>query len=228
VHLELENPDMTRSLLWEEYRLRFKGMLEKAIGYQQFTRLYKSWFSKSKLSMIQNHLPGDKIFVDFCGRTVEIIDQSTGEIRKAQIFVGVLGASGLIFCTAVASQKVADWILCNVRMLNYFGGVPNQIVSDNLKSAVISNTKKIKTINKSFLETSLHFDFVVMPARPRKPQDKALAEAAVKIVQRWALAKLRNSVFFSLEELNDALSRELEILNNKKTKRYPDGRFYEF
>lgn len=167
--------------------------------------------------------------VDFCGRKVPIYNERTGTvIVEAEIFVAILPASGYIYCTAVSSQKAEDWQLCHIRMFEFFGGAPLKLVTDNLKSAVISHNSTGIQINPSYSERADHYDIIIAPSRPRKPKDKSMAELAVRIVQMGILAKLRNHRLFSLDELNHTLSQELCKLNTKTTKRYPESRYVCF
>ena len=209
VHEQLKLPDITLELLWQEFRTSEP----ESVSYAQFTRLYREWVNMRKLSMRQIHLPGDKCFVDFCGRTMPVTNPDTGAISQAQVFVATLGASGYIFATAVNSQTTPDWLKCNVLALEFFDGVPRFVVPDNLKSAVTKNTRDVVTLNRAYAEFSEHYGFQIYPARPRKPKDKSLGEIAVQLVQRFVLARLRASTFFSLEELNEKISYWVDELN---------------
>jgi len=211
VHNELKNKGMTRMLLWEEY----KQTHPNGYGYSQFKKYYARYAKRLNPSMRQIHYAGDKLFVDFSGLTMEVIDQTTGEITKVQIFVSVLGASGYTFVHAVESQSTADFIECNVQALHFYGGVSNTIVPDNLKAAVISNNKNGVKLNESYAHMGKHYGVAIVPARPYKPQDKSKVELGVKGIQRWILMKLRNHTFFSVDEINDALSPLLDLYNNK-------------
>ncbi len=135
--------------------------------------------------MRQFHKPGEKVFVDFCGRTMPIINPDSGESTPAQVFVGVLGGSGLTFAYAVPSQKTHDWIECHIKMFDFFGGVPQQVVPDNLKSAIIKHNRDEVITNAAYADWAEHYDVLIAPARSRKPKDKSLAEVGVQIVQRW-------------------------------------------
>jgi transposase len=224
IHSELQQRDMTLQLLWEEYRQRNP----EGLSYSHYARGYRNWKRGCKLSMRQIHRPGEKLFVDFCGRTMPIRNAETGEIWFAQVFVGVLGASGYTFAIAVASQQIRDWLKAHAMMLEHIGGVPRYIVPDNLKAGVLQNNKQGLILNSAYQEFAEHYDFIVLPARPRKPKDKSLAEIGVKIVQRWVLARFRDQVFFSLDELNTAISYWMEKLNDRTTRTYPTSRFQRF
>lgn len=222
VHAELGRPDVTLALLWSEYRDK-SG--EQGFEYSRFCERYSEWRGKLNLSMRQVHVYGEKCFVDFGGRTVPIVDESTGEVLfEAQIFVGVLGGSSYTFAEAVASQKLPCWIHAHVKMLEFFGGVPQIIVPDNLKSAVKSPDFYDPEINPTYNEWAKHYNVAVVPARVRKPKDKAKAEVAVQLVQRWILAALRNQTFCSLAELNEAVAVLLDRLNQRPFKRMPGSR----
>ncbi|SPZ05359.1 putative transposase subunit A [Pseudomonas luteola] len=224
VHEQLKLPDITLELLWQEFR----AVEPEGASYAQFTRVYREWVNKQKLSMRQIHLPGDKCFVDFCGRTMPVTNPSTSLVSQAQVFVATLGASGYIFATAVDSQTTPDWLKCNVLALEFFDGVPRFVVPDNLKSAVTKNTKDLVVLNRAYAELSEHYGFQIYPARPRKPKDKSLGEIAVQLVQRFVLARLRASTFFSLDELNEKIGYWVEQLNNRVTRTYPKSRSSRF
>ncbi|MFW9082549.1 IS21 family transposase [Pseudomonas sp. P2757] len=224
VHEQLKLPDVTLELLWQEFRTAEP----EGVSYAQFTRVYREWVNKQKLSMRQIHIPGDKCFVDFCGRTMPVTNPDTGTIIRTQVFVATLGASGYIFATAVESQTTPDWLKCNVLALEFFDGVPRFVVPDNLKSAVTKNTKDQVVLNRAYAELSEHYGFQIYPARPRKPKDKSLGEIAVQIVQRFVLARLRASTFFSLDELNEKIMFWVDQLNDRVTRTYPKSRTSRF
>jgi hypothetical protein len=179
--------------------------------------------------MKQVHLSGEKLFVDYSGLTIPIVNQRTGEITKAQIFVAVLGASGYTYVHATYSQKQRDFILSHTLAYDFFGGTPLIVVPDNLKSAIIKNNKKDGiVINESYAALARHYNMAVSPARPYKPKDKSKAEQGVQGIQRWILASLRHQTFFSVDELNDAISLLLDKYNNKIVKRFNKSRFEMF
>lgn len=220
LHNDMQKRDMTLQLAWEEYRT----INNDGISYSQYCRKYRQWLKTIKVSLRQTHRAGESIFIDFCGRTMPIRDKATGEIWKAQVFVGVCGASGYIFATAVKSQTIADFLSAHVQMLAHVNGVPKYIVTDNLKSAVIKNTKNVTELNRAYAELAEHYNFIIVPARPRRPKDKAMAEVGVQIVQRWVLARLRNQVFFDLDELNQQIAHWMIELNQRITKTYTVSR----
>ena len=149
---------------------------------------------------------------------MEVVDGKTGEVRAAQVFVGVLGASNYTYAEATWTQALPDWIGAHVRMLGFFGGVPEQVVSDNLKAGVTKACFHEPRINRTYAEMAAHYDTVVLPARPYKPRDKAKVEVGVLLVQRWIIARLRRRRFFSLSEVNAAIRELLPGLNGKVTR----------
>ncbi|MCZ6612829.1 MAG: IS21 family transposase [Planctomycetota bacterium] len=214
VHLESRKPNVTLTLLWVEYR----AIDPSGYGYSRFCDLYNAWKGRLRPTMRQNHVAGEKMFVDYAGATVEVIDGTSGEVLQAQIFVAVLGASNYTYAEATRSQTLPDWIGAHCRAFAYFAGVPRQVICDNLKSGVIKACFHEPRINRSYAEMATHYDTAVIPARPRKPRDKAKVEVGVQIVQRWILARLRTRTFFSLGELNQAISELLEQLNARVTR----------
>lgn len=228
VHAELQKRDLTLSLLHVEYLEQLMDHPERALCYSHFTACYRHWCKSQRISMRQFHRPGEKLFIDFCGRTMPVTDPSTGECVSMQVFVAVLGGSGYAFVHAVPSQKIADWLDCHVRAFAHFGGVPGQLVPDNLKAAVTKHTRQELILNRSYAELADHYQCVINPARSRKPKDKSLAEVTVQIVQRWVLAALRNRTFFSQEELNVAIAERVDRLNRKTSKKYPQSRLERF
>lgn len=220
VHAELKQKGMTRLLLWEEY----KEQHPDGYGYTQFKEYYNRFIKTINPSMRQIHYAGDKLFVDFSGLTMPVVNARTGEIHKAQIFVAVLGASGYTFVHAVMSQNTEDFIECHNKAFYFFDGVPNQVVPDNLKAAVISHKRGKVKLNESYADMGRHYGVAIVPARPYKPQDKSKAELGVKGIQRWILMKLRRRTFFDVNELNDAISSLLDDYNNKVIRRLGKNR----
>ncbi|KAF1024197.1 MAG: hypothetical protein GAK37_03179 [Pseudomonas sp.] len=221
VHMELRRKGVTRHLLWEEYCQR---MPVRAYSYSQFCFRYQTWCQSQKRSMRQQHMAGEKCFIDYCGPTVPIINPATGECRQAQIFVAVLGASNYTWAEATYSQSLYDWLLSHVRTFEFFGGVPEMLVPDNLKSAVSKACRYDPELNPTYQQLAEHYQVVVMPARPRKPKDKAKAEVGVQVVERWILARLRKQVFFSLAELNHCVRALVTELNERPFKKLPGNR----
>lgn len=178
--------------------------------------------------MRHEHRAGEKMFVDYAGQTVNIIDRETGEMKPAQIFVAVLGASNYTFVEATFSQQLEDWIMSHVRAFSYFEGVPEVVVPDNLKSGVSKSCRYEPDLNPTYQDLARHYRTAVLPARARKPRDKAKVEAGVLLVERWVLARLRCHNFFSLAELNREIRRLLQVLNNKPFKKLPGSRQSRF
>jgi len=215
IHGEMKKKGVTRQLLWQEYKEVYSD------GYQstQFCDLYARWKRKLKISLRQTHKAGEKTFVDYAGQTVPVINRHTGEVREAQIFVAVLGASNYTYAEATWDQRLKSWIGSHVRSYEYFGGVSRITVPDNLKSGVSKTCRYEPDINPTYHEMAVHYGTVIVPARANKPKDKAKVEVGVLIVERWILAALRNRTFFSLGDLNAAIRELLEILNNKPFKK---------
>ncbi len=214
LHRELKRPGVTLSLLWEEYRSVHPG----GYGYSRFCDLYRDWRGRLNPTMRQAHVVGEKLFVDYAGATMEVIDGLTGEIRTAQVFVATLGASSYTYAEATWTQALPDWIGSHIRAFAYFGGVPRQVVPDNLKSGVVKACLYDPEINRTYAGMAAHYDTAIVPARPRKPRDKAKVEVGVQIVERRILARLRNHRFFSLAELNQAIAELLVALNGRVTR----------
>jgi transposase len=211
VHKELKRRGVTLLLLWEEYRAERRD----GYGYSRFCDLYRGWRRTISPTMRQTHGPAEKLFVDFAGDTVAVFDVAIGAERRAQIFVAVLGASNYTYVQARWSQGLSDWIGAHVDALRTIGGVPKAIVCDNLKAGVTAACRYEPGINRTYQELAQHYDTAILPTRPRKPRDKAKVEAAVLIVERYVLARLRNRRFFSLNELNAAIGEIVADLNAK-------------
>ena len=218
IHQEMKRKKKTKvtlMFLWEEYKSTYG---EEAYAYTQFRVYYRRYKQRLNPSMRQVHIAGEKVFVDYSGVTIPIYNQKTGEIDTAQIFVAVLGASGYTYADASLSQTQEDFIHSHVCAYQFFGGVPQVVVPDNLKSAVISNNKNGIVINESYAALARHYSMRVEPARPYKPKDKAKAEQGVQAIQRYILACFRHRKFFSVDELNDAIASLLDRYNNKVMK----------
>jgi transposase len=211
VHRELRRPDVTLALLWEEYR----AGAPDGFGYSWFCDLYRGWAGRLKPTMRQTHIAGEKLFVDFAGRTGEVVDGRTGEVIAVQIFVAVLGASSFTYAEATWSQKLPDWIAAHVRAFAYFGGAARQTVGDNLKAGITKACFYEPMVNRTYADLARHYGTAIVPARPYKPRDKAKVEVGVQVVGRWILARLRHRRFFSLAELNAAIRVLLDELNDR-------------
>jgi len=214
IHRELKRPGVTLSLLWEEYR----AANPDGYGYSRFCDLHRRWTGRLTPVMRQHHVAGERLFVDYAGTTLEVIDAGTGEVRQAQLFVAALGASNLTYAEASWSQSLSDWIGAHCRAFAYFGGIPAQVVCDNLKSGVTKACFYEPAVNRTYADMAAHYGTAVVPARPYKPRDKAKVEVAVQIAERWIAARLRNQRFFSLSELNAAIRVLLDRLNDRVTR----------
>ena len=220
VHRQLGRSGVTLELLWQEYRERHPDGYQ----YSAFCLHYRAFAQALPVTLRQSHAPGERLFVDYSGQTVPVIDAITGEEHRAQIFVAVLGASNYTFVEATWSQGLADWLGSHVRCLEFLGGVPELLVPDNLKSAVKSPSRYEPDLNPSYAELAAHYGVTVLPARVRKPRDKAKVEAGVLLAQRWILARLRHRRFFGLDEVNRAIRPLLAELNHRPFKRLPGSR----
>jgi transposase len=224
VHQELRRKGVTLMLLWEEY----KAVYADGLQYSQYCELYRRWARQLNVSMRQVHRAGERCFVDYAGQTVPIVDPRTGEADAAQIFVAVLGASHYCFAEATLSQTLPDWIGSHVRAFEFFGGVPELLVPDNLLSGVTRAHRYEPLLNTTYQDMATHYGVAILPARVRKPRDKAKVEVAVQLVERWILARLRHRTFFSLAELNAEIAVLLERLNNRPLRKLPGCRRSQF
>ncbi len=215
IHHELRRPGVTLLLLWEEYRGREPG----GYGYSRWCELYRDWESRLSPTMRQSHPAGERLFVDYAGQRVDVIDGRTGEIRAAQIFVAAMGASNYTYAEATWTQTLPDWIGAQVRALAFMGGVPAQLVPDNPKVGVDRANWYEPGLNRTYLNLATHYGTAILPTRARKPRDKAKVEVAVLVVERWILARLRNRRFFSLAELNQAIAELVADLNARPMRR---------
>ena len=212
LYQELKRKSVTIQLLWYEY----KQANTDGYQYSQFCNLYRQWVKKLDLTLRQEHRAGEKLFIDYAGQTVSIVDPKTGEITEAQIFLAALGASNYTFVEASLSQDLPSWIKSHVHAFEFFGGVAEILVPDNLKSGVTNPCRYEPDINPTYQDLAEHYGTTVIPARSRRPKDKAKVESAVFVAERWILAALRNHTFFSLAELNRAIAEKLHDLNNRK------------
>lgn len=211
LHKELRGKGVTLFLLWEEY----KAVYPEGYEYSRFCELYRQWAGKLPVWMRQDHRAGEKLFVDYAGMTMPVTDPKTGEVREAQIFVATLGASNYTYVEATWTQQLPDWIAAHVRAFAFLGGVPHLVVPDNLRSGVSYSCRYEPDANPTYAELAAHYGTAILPARVNKPQDKAKVESGVQGVERRILAKLRNRTFFSLTELNQALSALLDEYNRR-------------
>jgi transposase len=216
VDIERQRKGVTLSLLWQE------GLDQQQwnCSYATFCRYYNQWRGSQKLSMRQVHKAGEKLFVDYSGQTLPVVNLETGEIVAAQIFVACLGASNYTFAEATPTQELPHWIASHQRALTFLGGVPQCIVPDNLKSGVTHPCRYEPGVNQSYQEFATHYGVAIIPARPHKPRDKGKVEKAVQEVERQILAPLRQERFTSFAAINDAIAKRLTLLNQRVMKTY--------
>lgn len=219
MRLELQtHKHLTLQLLWQEYR----EQQPDGYGYSRYCGLYRAWLKRQDVVLRQEHRAGEKLFVDYAGDMIPVHDPATGEARAAYVFVAVLGASSYSFAEATWTQGLPDWIRSHLRAFDFFGGTPEILVPDNLKSGVTRACRYEPDVNRTYEEMAAHYGVAVIPARRSKPRDKAKVEAGVLLVERWILAALRKRKFFSLQEVNQAIA-ELLVRLNAKPFRKMDG-----
>jgi transposase len=218
VHRELKsNKHVTLETLWSEYTEAHPD----GYRYSRFCELYASWEKRLPVTMRQTHLGGDKLFIDYAGDKVAVIvDRRTGRTQEAHIFVAVMGGSSLTFAHASWTETLPDWIDAHVRAFGYFQGAPSLLVPDNPKVAIIKACFYDPQVNRNYGEMAAHYGTALLPARPRRPRDKAKVESAVRIVERWLLGKLRRRRFYSLADVNAAIAELLDWLNDRRVLRY--------
>ncbi len=209
---ELLRTGVNLKVLWDEYKKKYP------VGYQyaQFCLHYSNWRGSGEISMHMEYKAGDKLFVDFTGKKLQLTDRVTREKQDVEVFVGILGASQYTYVEAVENQKKGNFIRACENALSFIQGVPNALVPDCLKSAVTNGNKYEPQINPEYADFARHYGTCILPARPHEPRDKAHVENAVKIVYSWIFALLRNREFYSLDELNRAIRDELENYNSRK------------
>jgi transposase len=216
IHQELSRKGVTLMLLWQEYVAAHQA---SAYRYSQFCLHYSRFRDTLRRSMRQVHRAGEKLFIDYAGQSIPVIDPASGEMRPAQIFVAVLGASHYSYAEATWTQALPDFIGSHVRCFEFLGAVPALLVPDNLKSAIHRACRYEPEANSTYAEMARHYGTAILPARPFHPRDKAVVEAGVLLVERWILARLRNRQFFSLAELNGAIGALLIELNQRPFKK---------
>jgi transposase len=224
LHKELQRKGVTLLLLWGEYREAHP----EGYGYSRFCDLYKTWVKSLEPVMRQSHKAGEKMFVDYAGMTMGIVDRKTGEVREAQIFVASLGASNYTYAEATWTQELPNWIASHIRAFEFFEGTSLLLIPDNLKSGVVLAHRYEPILNPTYQEMARHYHIGILPARSRKPRDKAKVESAVQVVERWILAPLRNCTFFSLSEINEAIWERLGELNQKPFQKLPGSRLQRY
>jgi len=221
---ESKKKGVTLALLWQEY----KAAHPDGWQYSFFCEQYRRWLQTVEPVMRQCYQAGEKLFVDYCGQTLSVINRDTGELREVQIFTAVLGASNYTYAEATWTQSLPDWIDSHVRAFAFFGGVVEEIIPDNLKSGVHSPCRYEPDLNPTYQDFAHHYQVAVLPARVRKPRDKAKVETGVQIVERWILAPLRHHQFFSLREVNQAVQERLKELNQRPFQKLPGCRQSQF
>lgn len=224
IHRELQRKGVTRTLLWMEYK---EEDPETAYELSRFNELYGEWAGKQALSMRQLYEPGERGWADFSGTKMQWIEPSTGESNDAEIFIASAGVSGLLFALAVPSQRQEHWVHAHCEWYEALGGVPRITVPDNLKAAVQKAGRDL-VLNPAYLDMANHYDTLILPARSRRPRDKAIVEGGVLLFLRWGIARLRNRVFHSLAELNAAIFECTKIINNRVMRRYQQSRHERF
>lgn len=220
IHEELKKKSVTLQLLWQEYKAIHSD------GYQlsQFCAHYRSWKKKLNVSLRQTYKAGEKMFVDYAGQTVPIHDRITGKVKDAEVFISVLGASNYTYSEASWDQSLPNWINSHIHSFEYFGGVTEVTIPDNLKAGISKACRYEPDINPTYHDLAAYYGTVVIPARVYHPKDKAKVESGVLVVERWILAVLRNRKFFSLNELNMAIKELLARLNERPFKKLPGSR----
>ena len=224
VHEQLQQPDATLEQVWEEWRRENP----EGVAYTQFSQKYRAYRKTLDVVMRHPHVPGQNLYVDFAGRTVEIKDPNGGPSIHAQLFVAAMGASSRVYCELVPSQETRHWVACHRNAFESYGGVPAWVVCDNLKAAVLYRKKGHIVINPAYRECLQHYGTAARPARPYSPRDKAKVENSVRHVQRVVLFQLRNQVFFSLEDANREIQRLTAEINARNFKKLPGSRDSRF
>ena len=220
VHAELRHKHVTLLLLWQEYRERHRD----GYGYSYFCQHYRAFTGRIDVVMRQTHKAGEKLFVDWAGDTLPYTDAETGEVKDAYLFLGVLGCSNYTYAEAFADQTTESFLSAHVHAFEFFGGVPELVVCDNLKTGVARADRYEAEIYAPYAELAAHYDTAVMPARIAKPRDKAKVETGVLVAYRWICAVLRKRTFYSLAEMNVAIAVQLEALNARPFAKLPGSR----
>lgn len=217
---ELRRTGVTRFVLWREYRSKYPD----GYSYSQFCYHYQQWLRTQNVSMVIEHEPGDKVYIDFAGKKLKYHDRSTGKDVEVEFFAGILGYSQMSFACVVESQSSEDFLFACSQMLSYFGGSPRAIVPDNLKSGVKKANRYEPDITQSFSDFCNHYGVAALPTRVAKPKDKPLVEGLIKILYTRIFAPLRNRTFYSMAEVNLAIAELLELHNNTPFSQKPGTR----
>lgn len=229
VHKEMAKSGVTLSLLWSEYCEECRRSHEIPFMYTQFCKYYRDYVNVAKATMHIEHKPGEKLEVDWAGNTANIVDRNTGDFIKAYVFVAALPCSQYAYAEAFLSMNIDCWIAAHVNAYKFFEGVTRILVPDNLKTGVVkASLYDDPILNKTYHEMAEHYETAVIPARVRKPKDKPTAEGAVGVISTWIIASLRNQKFFSLIELNEAISLKLSEFNSKPFQKKPGSRLSVF
>jgi transposase len=216
IHTERRKPGVTLELLHLEYLEHHPD----GYRYTQFCDIYRRWLGRRRLSMRQVHRGGEKGFVDYAGKRPCLTDPATGARIPVELFLIALGASSFTYAEATATQQLPDWIASHTRAFAYYGGVPGAVVPDQLKSAVTIPCRYEPGVNRTYAELAAHYGTTILPARPAKPRDKAIAEVAVQVAERWIVARLRNETFYTLAAMNERIAELLDALNTKPMRHY--------
>lgn len=218
IHSEyLSRKGVTLVLLWQEWVAASGG----GYSYSTFSRRYREWARTRSVTLRHEYRGGEKLFTDYAGETLSYFDDA-GVEHRVEVFVAVLAASNRIFAEATSNQKEESWIASHTRALSFYGGVPEAVVPDNLKSAVTKADRYEPLLSKAYEEWAAHYGTTILPARVRKPRDKGKVEKAVQDVERWVLAPLRHVRFLSIGEINAAIAKLLTELNSRPMQSY-DG-----
>src|SRR5690625_37698 len=228
VHNELAKPNVTLTLLHDEYVREAKSVGKIPYAYRTFTEHYHDYALKYKATMRMRRKPGEILEVDWAGSTMAVIDPDTGEKRKVYIFIATLACSQLFYVEGSYRMDLPSWIRLHQHTFEYFGGSPQILVPDNLKTGVTKHTSKEIVLNKTYAEMAEHYHSIIMPARVRSPKDKASVEGSVNIVTTWIIQALRHTKFFSIEELNEELWKKLEELNHRPFQNRKGSRWSAF
>ena len=221
---ELRKVGVTKLSMWQQYIAKYPEGFKSS----QFCEYYKRWGKKVNPVMHMSHKAGDKLFIDYAGKTLEVVNQETGEVQEVQFFVAILGASQYTYAEVSPSQKKEDFIASIENALHYFQGVPAAIVPDNLRSAVTKSSRYEPTVNETLLDFAEHYETTVLPARAYKPRDKSLAEGAVKILYQRIYPTIKKEEFFSIKSMNKRIWELLEQHNNRKLTGRPYSRLQSF
>ena len=224
IHKEMAKSGVTLSLLWNEYCEECRLSGEIPFMYSQFCRYYRRYASTTKATMRIKHKPGETLEVDWAGKNAAIINNITGELIPAYVFVATLPCSQFTYVEAFLSMNMESWITAHIHAYQYFGGVTRILVPDNLKTGVDRVSWNTPTINRTYNEMAEHYGTAVIPARVKHPKDKSSVEGTVGIITTWIIASLRNQEFFSLKELNEAIVIKLGEFNEKPFQKKPGSR----